>query len=332
MIANENGDLPHLISGDTVTYVKDIEELRWAWQRMITDEDYRNERMTRSRKVTGMFDGRVSHKRWEWLIRSELGEGLSGPAVTIGVVHGMPFRKYLENCLDSLVGQTYPVRIVVLHDVSIWGDPGVEDWLRDNYPQVECRTVKYDSDKPNRSFVRNALLDVAPDGVLVWLDGDCIVAQDFIERIAACFAVEDNPFVIFPRYHCKLPERLPEVMLEASMHHALEVLPERYGKLDKNEVRISAMLADESLRSKLWLGTGPATAVRVGTIRWDDSMLGWGAEECEIGLEILRGGGKPMLGPRVYHQIHPVLEQRRMATNLKNLGGVFMKYDVGRVA
>lgn len=84
--------------------------------------------------------------------------------------------RYLPQCIDSLIGQTYPCIEILLIDDGSTDDSGV---IADSYAQRDERIVVIHQDNAGISAARNAGLEAMHGDFLMFVDGDDYVEVDF---------------------------------------------------------------------------------------------------------------------------------------------------------
>lgn len=88
--------------------------------------------------------------------------------------------KYLEDCMESLIGQTYgDFEIVVIDDGSTDGSAAVCDqWAKKDH-----RVRVYHQENQGLAAVRNKGLELAGGEYIAWVDGDDYVDKCYLEKL-----------------------------------------------------------------------------------------------------------------------------------------------------
>jgi len=87
--------------------------------------------------------------------------------------------KYIASCLESILGQTHPVEEVLLVD-DLSTDRTVE--IAEAYPVDIWQTEPGDEELHNIYLLKRAGICLARNDVVLSVDGDTVLASDFLER------------------------------------------------------------------------------------------------------------------------------------------------------
>lgn len=94
--------------------------------------------------------------------------------------------QYLEQCLDSLVGQSYPaVEIICADDASTDGSPAILHRYAERYTQLKLITMPRNS---GAAAARNAAFALATGSYVCMVDADDYLSTDAIAQAMTCFA------------------------------------------------------------------------------------------------------------------------------------------------
>ena len=89
-------------------------------------------------------------------------------------------RPYIEEALDSVIGQTYrKLEIIIIDDGSTDGSGEICD----RYAEQDCRIKVYHQENKGLSAARNTGLDVSMGPVIAFLDPDDAFAHDMISKM-----------------------------------------------------------------------------------------------------------------------------------------------------
>ena len=86
--------------------------------------------------------------------------------------------KYLPNCLDSVINQTYKNLEIILVDD---GSTDKSSEICDEYAQKDFRIKLIHKENGGVSSARNAGLALVSGDYIAWVDSDDFVAPDYIE-------------------------------------------------------------------------------------------------------------------------------------------------------
>lgn len=105
--------------------------------------------------------------------------------------------KYLAECLDSILAQTYQnLEIIVVNDGSTDGSPKIVQ----KYSAKHKSIVVVNKKNGGLSSARNAGIEKATGGYLCFVDSDDMIAPDFIEKLAAAMNPEEGILLSTCRY------------------------------------------------------------------------------------------------------------------------------------
>ena len=95
--------------------------------------------------------------------------------------------KYLEKCLDSVIGQTYGnLEIIIVDDGSSDGSPEI---CRD-YAKKDERVTIISQENKGLAVARNVALDIATGSYIMFVDSDDWLEKEAVERLV--FEAEKN--------------------------------------------------------------------------------------------------------------------------------------------
>lgn len=100
---------------------------------------------------------------------------------------------YLQRCVDSLMGQTYPTLEIILVDD---GSPDGSGILCDTLAEKDDRIVVIHQENQGVSAARNRGLDVMTGDWVCFCDGDDWYELDFVEKMLKCAKEENADYVI----------------------------------------------------------------------------------------------------------------------------------------
>ena len=101
--------------------------------------------------------------------------------------------KYIERCIQSLIGQTYQdIEIIVVDDGSTDGSSDILQRL----VAVDKRIISIRQENQGVSVARNKGLDTATGVYLTFVDSDDYVSEDYIEELVKCQIEHDADMVI----------------------------------------------------------------------------------------------------------------------------------------
>ncbi len=118
----------------------------------------------------------------------------------------------VRNTLNSALAQTLsPHEIIVIDDCS---QPPILDILGDDYPGV---IVKRHKENLGVQYARNTGYKMATGDLILFLDADDILFEDFLETAANCFHEHSNIAAYFANFHThrnenentELPQKMP---------------------------------------------------------------------------------------------------------------------------
>ena len=104
---------------------------------------------------------------------------------------------YVVQCLESIIGQTYPnIEIIVVNDGSTDGSSGI---VR-AYETKDSRIKVFDQENQGLSAARNAGMEQASGDFLWFVDSDDYIASDACERIVDALRSQSCDLLILGRY------------------------------------------------------------------------------------------------------------------------------------
>lgn len=119
----------------------------------------------------------------------------SDPLVSI-VVPVYNVERYLRECIDSILGQTYShIEVIIVNDGSTDGSPA----LCDQYKQSDSRVTVIHKENGGLSSARNAGLGVMSGEYITFVDSDDWVDLHYIEHHVRC-AVQGDDTITWARY------------------------------------------------------------------------------------------------------------------------------------
>ena len=105
------------------------------------------------------------------------GYRVKGQLVSV-IIPTLEEQDYIEKLLISIRNQTYEPIEIVVSDSSSW-----ESQMATREIAMKYRACLVSAPKKNVSYGRNQGAKEATGNILVFVDADCILAQDFIERL-----------------------------------------------------------------------------------------------------------------------------------------------------
>lgn len=100
---------------------------------------------------------------------------------------------YLQRCVDSLMGQTYPCLEIILVDD---GSPDASGALCDKLAEQDDRIIVIHQTNQGVSAARNHGLDAMSGDWVCFCDGDDWFEPDFVERMLRCAQDENADYII----------------------------------------------------------------------------------------------------------------------------------------
>ena len=104
---------------------------------------------------------------------------MSSPKISI-IVPVYKVEKYLRQCLDSIVAQTFTDWECILIDD---GSPDASGNICDEYDEMDCRIVVLHKKNEGVSLARNDGMKVAKGEYIVFIDADDWIDKDYIENL-----------------------------------------------------------------------------------------------------------------------------------------------------
>lgn len=101
--------------------------------------------------------------------------------------------KYLENCLQSIISQTYKELEIILVDDGSTDNSGK---IADNYSNLDCRVISVHKSNGGLSDARNAGLDIAKGKYIMFVDSDDYIPVDCIEYLYSSLIASNSSISI----------------------------------------------------------------------------------------------------------------------------------------
>ena len=101
--------------------------------------------------------------------------------------------KYLNKCIDSVIGQTYKNLEIILVDD---GSPDNCPRICNEYASIDKRAIVIHKENGGLSSARNAGLDIAKGEYIFFLDSDDYIAENTIERLYKALVLEKADIAI----------------------------------------------------------------------------------------------------------------------------------------
>lgn len=115
---------------------------------------------------------------------------------------------YLNECLDSLIGQTYRnIEIIVVDD----GSTDVTLAMLQHYAENDDRITILQQEHAGGGAARNRGIDVATGDYLYFLDADDYADTQLLEKVVARIERDGSDIVVFPFY--RYDERVKELLV-----------------------------------------------------------------------------------------------------------------------
>lgn len=107
--------------------------------------------------------------------------------------------KYLDNCLNSIINQTYHnIEIILVDDESPDRCPALCDFYQAN----DCRIQVIHQKNKGLPGARNSGLKIATGDWILFVDSDDFLAEDAIEKLIKTIR-QDTDIVLFRKQYCK---------------------------------------------------------------------------------------------------------------------------------
>lgn len=165
----------------------------------------------------------------------------------------------------------------------------------------------------SRSKTRNTGIMAAKGEIIVFLDSDILVKEDYVSQVLGYFAIDKD--ILLVGHRIMLTEEVtPEDLSEDNLYSGEKF---RIKCFDNFEVR-HALFLDASYNSRRnkypWIhvyscnmAVGRELLDRAGY--FDEAFKGWGLEDLELGYRLYKCGAKVITGVKieVYHQPHTTI-------------------------
>lgn len=120
----------------------------------------------------------------------------NSPLVSI-IVPAYNVEKYLADCLDSILAQTYQnLEIIVINDGSTDGSPEIMQ----EYNAKHKNIIIVNKKNGGLSSARNTGIEKATGDYLCFVDSDDVIAPDFVEKLAVAIKPEEKILLSTCRY------------------------------------------------------------------------------------------------------------------------------------
>lgn len=136
--------------------------------------------------------------------------------------------KYLSNCIDSVLNQTYKNMEIILIDD---GSPDQCGVIADSYKEKDRRVRVIHQENGGLSDARNSGIEVATGKYIVFVDSDDMISEEFVEKMHR-YILENNAQISVCKrltfYEDKRIDRavkkMPKVKIEDSAEAAKKIL------------------------------------------------------------------------------------------------------------
>ena len=221
-------------------------------------------------------------------------------------------KKLIKNTLQTLnfqrgyTGEDYEA--VVIDDGS---DDGTREYIKGINRNYELKYIYLDrSSESSRSRARNAGIKAACGEIIIFIDGDMLVKENYLQETDRCFKVREDIVVIGNR-----------VMLDKEVPHE-EVSKDRYyegpefkintfKKLEMRHIVYSELSYNSSCHIYPWLQAFSCNMAIPKRLMeeygyFDEQFKGWGLEDVELGYRLYKNGAKIIINNRTeaFHQYH----------------------------
>lgn len=113
--------------------------------------------------------------------------------------------KYLPECIESVVNQSYPnLEIILVND----GSPGNADEICQKYAQRDRRIKYIKQENQGVSIARNNGIAASSGDYIFFADSDDTLESEFIEKISKVFEKESCDCVVIGENFCRIPTEL----------------------------------------------------------------------------------------------------------------------------
>lgn len=121
---------------------------------------------------------------------------------------------YIRQCLDSLLGQSYPYLDIILVDD---GSTDCSGQICDEYAYKDSRIRVIHQQNEGAANAKNAGLDLASGDFITFLDSDDWVEPDWIHRML-CTALKENSDIVECKFRREYIDHAEEELSYNSMH------------------------------------------------------------------------------------------------------------------
>jgi glycosyltransferase involved in cell wall biosynthesis len=219
---------------------------------------------------------------------------------------------YLNKVLESLADQTTKSYEVVVADDGSGEDTRkvVEDWKK-RFP-VELKHAWIEDKGFRAAAARNAGVRLSKGEYLIFLDGDCVAPKDFIEQH---FALAEKGKIVAGN-RALLSKEFTEEVFREDLQIQKFSLSRWKEELAKKHINRLAPLKRNPFYS-LFRGFGAKKWEKVRTCNlgvwradfekingFDEGYVGWGYEDSDLGVRLLRSGLKRKSGNYAVGVIH----------------------------
>ncbi len=180
--------------------------------------------------------------------------------------------KYLEECVNSILKQTYrDYEIILVDDGSKDGSPALCDRLASNNKNIRVIHKK----NSGMSDARNAGTKEAKGDYIIYVDSDdFIISDEFLEKIAA--KAQNNPDLIFYKYNKYYDQSKKMDSCKFSYTSALEA--STYGQ------KIEALVKADAFYGMAWIKAIKRTVLQDNRIEFEFGLL---VEDMEWNYHVL---------------------------------------------
>lgn len=231
----------------------------------------------------------------------------------------------LRNTLAALSSQMtgHEFEIIVVDDGSRHPPQALLD------TKVVNGRVRFISQKnAGISKARNSGLIASSGEVVVFLDCDMVVAEDFVERHALAFVRENEPLLQVG------PRRLLSITPKDLSRDAIFSLDSTEDDRSNFFERFSCDLSDLEIGYHLCFGHNMSMrrADCLALSGFDENFTGWGFEDCEFAYRMKNAGARLLFNPSVscmhqYHEFKWPIEKSRYHGWRRNLDYFSTKHD-----
>ena len=117
--------------------------------------------------------------------------------------------KFLHNCLDSVLKQTYRNLEIILIDDGSTDNSGK---ICDNYAKIDNRIIVIHKENGGVSSARNVALKIAKGDYIVWIDSDDFISKNMITYLCEKI-LEFNADIYFFNYNIIKKDKIEKIKL-----------------------------------------------------------------------------------------------------------------------